>query len=211
MSTFAPVGKNSRSIAAVVISVGCSAAHSNIISDSLITPAKNASVLVDHCWNCEFLRTSKTFHCREIVDCSHCIGKSRFCCHLSSKCKVEVESQLAPSSSTSLLLRMRFRKCSSCVSRNNKQQRSGKTRSTRRLHSSGLAGRLFTTQTTNRATITLRNQSPRFQRKPRYAAMTKQYDCVSHYAVKRFLEPFTECAPVSDDKDRYYTWSGLRD
>ena len=31
------------------------------------------------------------------------------------------------------------------------------------------------------------------------------YDCVSHYAVDRFLEPLTECAPVSDDKDRYYT------
>ena len=45
----------------------------------------------------EFLRTSKTFHidetrsvfpnlsCREIVDCSHCTGKSKFCCHLSSQ------------------------------------------------------------------------------------------------------------------------------
>ena len=45
----------------------------------------------------EFLRTSKTFHvnetrsilpnlsCREIVECSHCTGKSRFCCHLSKQ------------------------------------------------------------------------------------------------------------------------------
>ena len=31
----------------------------------------------------------------------------------------------------------------------------------------------------------------------------KQYDCVSH-AVNRFLEPFTECASVSDEKDRYH-------
>ena len=29
-----------------------------------------------------------------------------------------------------------------------------------------------------------------------------QCDCVS-YAVNRFLEPFTECASVSDDKDRW--------
>ena len=42
--------RNSRSIAVAVISAGCSAAHSNIISDSLITPAKNASVFFDHCW-----------------------------------------------------------------------------------------------------------------------------------------------------------------
>ena len=45
----------------------------------------------------ELLRASEAFHmdetcsifpnlsCREIVDCSHCIGKSRFCCHLSSQ------------------------------------------------------------------------------------------------------------------------------
>ena len=32
----------------------------------------------------------------------------------------------------------------------------------------------------------------------------KSYDYVS-YAVNRFLEPFAECALVSDDKDRYYT------
>ena len=39
----------SRSMSSVVISVTCSADHSNIISDSLITPAKNASVFFDHC------------------------------------------------------------------------------------------------------------------------------------------------------------------
>ena len=50
LSSFVSVGKNSKSIAVVVISVGCSAAHSNIISDSLITPAKKASVFFDHCW-----------------------------------------------------------------------------------------------------------------------------------------------------------------
>ena len=45
----------------------------------------------------EVLRTTEVFHndetrsvipnlsCREIVDCSHCIGKSRFCCHLISQ------------------------------------------------------------------------------------------------------------------------------
>ena len=32
----------------------------------------------------------------------------------------------------------------------------------------------------------------------------KYYDCVS-CVVNRFLEPFTECASVSDAKDRYYT------
>ena len=65
LSSFVSVGKNSRSIAVVVTS--------------------------------ELLRTTKAFHidetrsvfpnlsCREIVDCSHCIGKSRFCCHLSSQ------------------------------------------------------------------------------------------------------------------------------
>ena len=46
---FVSFGRNSRSMAVVVISVVCSAAHSNIISDSLITPPKNASVFFDHC------------------------------------------------------------------------------------------------------------------------------------------------------------------
>ena len=32
----------------------------------------------------------------------------------------------------------------------------------------------------------------------------EKYDCVS-YAVNRFLEPFTECASVSGDKEGYYT------
>ena len=32
----------------------------------------------------------------------------------------------------------------------------------------------------------------------------KHYDCVSD-AVNRFPESFTECASVSDDKDRYCT------
>ena len=50
LSSFASVRKNSSSIAVVVISVGCSAVHSNVISDSLITPAKNASVFFDLCW-----------------------------------------------------------------------------------------------------------------------------------------------------------------
>ena len=38
----------------------------------------------------------------------------------------------------------------------------------------------------------------------------KQCDYVS-FAVDRFLESFTECASMSDDKDRHHTWSGLRD
>ena len=87
-----PHRQNSRSIAVVEISVGCSAAHSNIISDSLITPAKTASGPLN-----SFGRTRPftpmtrsilpNLCCRKIVDCSHCIGKSRFCCHLSSECE----------------------------------------------------------------------------------------------------------------------------
>ena len=42
--------RKSRSTAVVMISIVGSAAHSNIISDSLITPAKNASVFFDHYW-----------------------------------------------------------------------------------------------------------------------------------------------------------------
>ena len=52
LSTFVSVGKDSRWIAVVVISVACSAAHSNIISDTMITPAKNASF--DHCWKSSY-------------------------------------------------------------------------------------------------------------------------------------------------------------
>ena len=105
LSSFVSVGKNSRSIAVVVISVGCSAAHSNTISDSLITPAKNASVFFDHRWKSfsrpvNFLRTTEAFHinetrsvfpnlsCREIVDCPHCIGKSRYCLPLDRALRV---------------------------------------------------------------------------------------------------------------------------
>ena len=40
-STFVSVGKNSRSIAVVVMSVGCSAAHSNIISDGKVQVHQN--------------------------------------------------------------------------------------------------------------------------------------------------------------------------
>ena len=39
-------------------------------------------------------------------------------------------------------------------------------------------------------------------------AQVRRVDGVTHklpYAVNRFLKPFTECASVSDDKDRYYT------
>ena len=49
-SWFVAVGWNSRLMSPLEISVVCSAAHSNIISDSLITPGKNASVFFDHCW-----------------------------------------------------------------------------------------------------------------------------------------------------------------
>ena len=75
-------------------------------------------------------------------------------------------------------------------------------------------GQLSTTQTTNRATIELcstqelRNVS-RYVTNHR-ATIMKYYDFVTS-AVNRFLEPFTECASVSDEKDRYYTGSGLRD
>ena len=40
-------------------------------------------------------------------------------------------------------------------------------------------------------------------RTPR-SCLLKQHDRVS-YAVNRFLQPFTVCESVSDDKDRYYT------
>ena len=100
LSPFVSVGYNSRSIAVVVISVGCSAAHSKIISDSLITQVKNASVFFDHCWKSSSqpvrtplgvrgpftsMRLGVSFPSREIVDRSHCIGKSRFCGNLSSE------------------------------------------------------------------------------------------------------------------------------
>ena len=49
-SVFVTVGVNSNPTASMVISVICSADHLRIISDSLITPAKNASVYVEHCW-----------------------------------------------------------------------------------------------------------------------------------------------------------------
>ena len=85
-----------------MISVGCSAAHSNIISNSLVTPAKNCLRLLRPLLEIllsasELLRTTEPFHidetrsvfpnlsCREIVDCSHYIGKFRSCCHLSSQ------------------------------------------------------------------------------------------------------------------------------
>ena len=42
------------------------------------------------------------------------------------------------------------------------------------------------------------------EKKEKKVRLMKQYDCVS-YAVIRFLEPSTEYASVSDDKDRYYT------
>ena len=102
MSSFVSVGKYSRSIVVVVIYVGCSATHSNIISDLLVTPAKNCLRLLRPLLEIlfsasELLRTTEPFHidetrsvlpnlsCREIVDCSHCIGKFRFCFHLSSQ------------------------------------------------------------------------------------------------------------------------------
>ena len=40
--------------------------------------------------------------------------------------------------------------------------------------------------------------------------MMKYHDYVSQYAVDLFLGPVTDRASVSDDKDRYYTCSGLK-
>ena len=169
--------KNSRSIAVVVISVGCSAAHSNIISDSLIIPAKNASVFLDHCWKSSSgpvnsFGRPRPFHldetrsvfpnlcCREIVDCSHCIDKSRFCHHLSSESDwflLKLCNNSLHSSSTSLLLRTRFHQCSSlrfATRRLDKQPRSRKQGPPENTTPQLSAHRqLSTTQTRNRATI----------------------------------------------------------
>ena len=88
-------------MAVVVISVACSADHSNIISDSSITSAKNASVFFDHCRTSSSLadnsfgRPKKAFHVnetrsilltlsrRDIVYGSYCIVKSRLISNLS--------------------------------------------------------------------------------------------------------------------------------
>ena len=116
---------NSRSIAVVVISVGCSAAHSNIISDSLITPAKNASVFFDHCWKsfsprpCTSIRLGVSFRtwavARLLLALHRQVQVLLPLDHGERIVLVEVVSQHAPSSSTSLLLRIRFCNFSSCV------------------------------------------------------------------------------------------------
>ena len=119
----------------------------------------------------------------------------------------------------SLLLRMRFRKCSSCVSRHNKQQRSSNHRpanfpvhQTRSQLSSPdqLPPRNNESEQPSSKLCAPPAQTLTTSANQRYATMMKEYDCVS-YAVNRFLEPITECASASDDKDRYYTCSGPRD
>ena len=104
-------------------------AHSNIIR--LVDHTREEClVCFGHCWKSSSRRVNSFGRprpftsmrlgvsfpdsgCRENADCSHCIGKSRFCCHLSTECK-NFLLKLSPWSSTSLLT-MRFRKCSSCV------------------------------------------------------------------------------------------------
>ena len=108
---------------------------------------------------------------------------------------------------------MRFRKCSSCVSRHNKQQRSSKhgPPSVFTAESSRASCPPHTRRIEKRSRCAPRAQPITTGAHQRYATMMKYYDCASHYAVNRFLEPFTECASVSDDKNRYFTGSGLRD
>ena len=94
MSAVSICCKNSRSMAVLMISVDCSAVHSNIISDSLTTPDKERlrilrPLLKILLFAREFLRTTKasqvdetrsillSLSCREIVDGSYCISKSR--------------------------------------------------------------------------------------------------------------------------------------
>ena len=67
----------------VEISVVGSAAHSNMISDSWITPAKNALVSFDHCWKSSSLPENavgrpRSFVLMKIVDDLYC------CCNLDS-------------------------------------------------------------------------------------------------------------------------------
>ena len=165
----------------------------------------------------DFLRTSKTFHidetrsifpnlgCGKIVDCPCC------CCNLDlcSMALVEAASPIAPSWSSSLLLRMKYCNFSSCVSPNHFQQSSSnnhrpedfpvhQTRSQpsapgqlppRNHESEQRFSELCTLQAqtiTTSANHRCANQ--------RCATMMKHYDCVSQYAVNLFLEPFTKRA-----------------
>ena len=84
---------------------------------------------------------------------------------------------------------MRFRTCSPCVSRHNKQQRSSKLPGPPKVFTAPGAN---DESSNDFSVFPGRNQSPRFHRKPRYASMMKYYDCVSQCAVKRFLEPFVQ-------------------
>ena len=92
-STLVAVGRNSRLMSSCVIFVTCSADHSCIISDSMITPAKNAprllrTLLRIFVFASELLRTTEPFHvnetrsalpnmsCREIVAGMYCFYRS---------------------------------------------------------------------------------------------------------------------------------------
>ena len=65
-STFVEVDMISRSMDSSVIFVICSAVHSNIISDSLITSAKNVCVFFLHCWK-SFSLSVNCLSCRDIM------------------------------------------------------------------------------------------------------------------------------------------------
>ena len=105
---------------------------------------------------------------------------------------------------------MRFRKCSSCVS---PHTNSSVTRTTNnngpanfpvQQTSSQLKtfGRLSTTTNDESSNdpCALQAQQITTSGNQRYATMMKYDDCVSRYAVNRFLDPITERASVSDDK-----------
>ena len=100
---------------------------------------------------------------------------------------------------------MRFRKCSSCVTRCNKQQRSSK----HQLRTHCPAVHHTNNESSNdHSALTGRNQSPRYQCKPRYATMIKQHGCAS-FTVNRFLEPFMRSVREWTSDKRDYTRSRL--
>ena len=103
LSSFVSTGKNSRSIAVVLISVGFfstpTSSQTHWSRQRRMSPSSSTNVGNPPHNQRTPHRTPQTFHidetrsvlpnlsCGKIVDCSHCIGKTRFRCHLSSECE----------------------------------------------------------------------------------------------------------------------------